>query len=283
MSAPGQQALDLGQAGRRLLRATPSRLAAFADCPRRYRFTYLDRPAPPRGPAWAHNSVGAAVHVALARWWSEPLRRRTPLAAASLLMAAWQQDGFRDDEQSARFQELASGWVESYVARLDPADEPPGVERTVAARTTGMALSGRVDRLDDRDGELVVVDYKTGRAPPTDDDARTSPALALYAVAVGTTLRRACHRVELHHLRSGTVACHVHTDQSLERQLARAEALATDVVAAQDTLAAGGDADLVFPPVPTGRCGWCDYRGSCSEGQLASVARAPWAGLGDGG
>ena len=40
------------------VRCTPSRLAAF-DCPRRYRFTYLDRPAPPRGRPWAHNTVGA--------------------------------------------------------------------------------------------------------------------------------------------------------------------------------------------------------------------------------
>ena len=39
----------------RLFACTPSRLAAF-DCPRRYRFTYLDKPKPPSGPPWAHRS-----------------------------------------------------------------------------------------------------------------------------------------------------------------------------------------------------------------------------------
>lgn len=40
----------------RLFVCTPSKLGAYADCPRRYRYSYVDRPAPPKGPPWAHNS-----------------------------------------------------------------------------------------------------------------------------------------------------------------------------------------------------------------------------------
>ena len=54
--------LEMPGMPRRLFSATPSKLASFADCPRRYRFTYVDRPTPAKGPAWAHNTVGAAVH-----------------------------------------------------------------------------------------------------------------------------------------------------------------------------------------------------------------------------
>lgn len=78
---------------RRLFVCTPSRLTAWLDCPRRYRLTDLDRPAPPRGGPWGHNTVGATVHLALARWWSEPLDRRTPVGARALLDRAWTQDG----------------------------------------------------------------------------------------------------------------------------------------------------------------------------------------------
>ena len=31
----------------KLFRATPTRLTTWLDCPRRYRFTYLDRPGMP--------------------------------------------------------------------------------------------------------------------------------------------------------------------------------------------------------------------------------------------
>ncbi len=73
--------------------------------------------------------------------------------------------------------------TERYAAGLDPSDEPLGVERTVATRTDRIAVSGRIDRLDARGAELVVVDYKTGRHILTSDDARGSLALAIYAVA----------------------------------------------------------------------------------------------------
>jgi RecB family exonuclease len=111
------------------------------------------------------------------------------------------------------------------------------VARTVATRTPTSAVSGRIDRLDarraegapaaeDAGTELVVVDYKTGRHLLSVDDARSSLALALYALAAGRALRRPCHRVELHHLPTGQVLAWSHTDESLARHLRRAEDIA---------------------------------------------------------
>jgi hypothetical protein len=263
---------------RRLFSCTPSRLTTF-DCPRRYRMTYVDRPAPPKGAPWAHNTVGAVVHLALHRWWSLPNSARTPGGAGTLVDRNWTDDGFRDAEQSALWCHRAREWVESYVATVDPDDEPLGVERTVAMKTEALAASGRADRIDDRDGELVIVDYKTGRHQPDSDDARASLALALYAVGASRVFRRACHRVELHHLPTGTVAPFVHTDESLRRHIRRAEDTAADIVAATDTLAAGAHPDEVFPPAPSPACSWCDVRRHCAEGQQASITRPSWGGL----
>ncbi|MHB8341383.1 MAG: RecB family exonuclease, partial [Mycobacteriales bacterium] len=149
-----------------LFRATPTRLLAFADCPRRYRMAYLDRPAPQPGPQWAHNSLGSAVHTALRDFWDLARDARVPSAAGQLVTRAWSDRGFRDPAQARTWRAAAVGWVSRYLSAVDPDDEPVGVERTFGMRTSGLALSGRVDRLDDRAGELVVVDYKTGRHPP---------------------------------------------------------------------------------------------------------------------
>ena len=266
---------------RRLFKCTPSRLAAF-DCPRRYRFAYLDRPTPQRGPASAHNTLGAVVHLALHQWWNLPRVRRTSESAALLVERHWQSAGFRDDEQSAQWRATAQRWVRDYVEQhVDPDDEPVGVERTVSTYTEGLVIEGRVDRIDARGDELVVVDYKTGRSELTEDDARGSQAMAMYVLAVRRTLRRSCRRVELHHVPSGTVSSFEHTDESLARHVARAQSTADDIVAATDTLAAGADADEVFPPRPTPGCTWCDFRQHCAEGRAASVARDPWSALPD--
>src|SRR6266702_4515804 len=144
---------------RRLYPCTPSRLRAWLDCPRRYRMSYLDRPAPPKGPPWAHNSLGASVHNALAGWWRLRREERTPETAGALLERGWLSDGFADD-------------------------------------------------------------------------ARSSLALALYALAAGRVLRRPCRTVELHHLPTGKVLHWEHTPESLDRQLRRAEDIAGECAAA---------------------------------------------------
>ncbi len=264
---------------RRLFSCTPSRLNSWLDCRRRYRFTYLDRPAPQKGPPWAHNSVGASVHNALAAWWREPYERRTPLSAAILVSNGWITEGFRDAEQSLKWRDRAREMVSGYTATLDPSDEPVGVERTVATRTSVMALSGRIDRLDRRGDELVVVDYKTGRRPLTSDDARGSLALAVYAVAASRVLRRPCHRVELHHLPTGEVVEWQHTDESLARHLSRADQIAAEAQEADEAYRAGEATDETFAPSPGVLCSWCDFRKHCPEGQAAAPDKEPWDGL----
>ncbi len=268
---------------RRLLQAAPSRLVSYLDCPRRYRFTYLDRPPPPKGPPWAHNSFGAAVHTALADWWKLPLPQRTVARAGQLLDAAWLLHGYRDDAQREAARRRARGMVERYVDKLDPTDEPVGVERTVALKTDHAALFGRVDRIDDRgiDG-LVVVDYKTGRHVLTVDDARTSLALAVYAAGVERTLRRRCRRVELHHLPTGEVVAWEHTDEALTRHIKRADSIAAEVVDLDERFRAGadeGDTGRMYPPHVSAMCGWCDFNRSCPEGSAVAAPRDPWAGL----
>jgi RecB family exonuclease len=293
--------LSFGGMPQKLYSCTPTRLAAWMDCPRRYRMNYLDRPPLPKGPAWAHNSVGASVHNALAGWWRLPLERRTVSVAGDLLDNGWINQGFADEAQSARQRVRARAMVETYVGTLDPADEPRGVERTVATRTDRIAVSGRIDRLDERplpedepgngpgdepkDGtELVVVDYKTGRHLLTTDDARSSLALAVYAVAAARSLRRTCHRVELHHLPTGNVLAWEHTEETLARHLRRAEDIAAECAAADEAYRGGLPAeryDEVFAPRTSPGCGWCDFRQHCPEGQAASFPRKPWDGLAD--
>lgn len=266
----------------RLYPAAPSRLSTYLDCPRRYRMAYLDRPQPPKGPPWAHNSVGAAVHTALARWWDLPEQRRTPEAGGTLVMRGWLTDGFRDQKQASEARARARAYVERYLADVDPTVRPIGIERTVSVKTERASLWGRVDRIDERPEEgVVIVDYKTGRSVLTVDDARTSMALAVYAAATARTLRRSCTRVELHHLPTGVVVAWDHTEESLGRHLRRADALAAELGsldAAHQEGISRAEADEAFPVRVGPRCGWCDFRSSCGPGQSVP-AREPWAGL----
>jgi putative RecB family exonuclease len=261
----------------RLLVCTPSKLGSYTDCPRRYRYSYVDRPPPPKGPPWAHNSLGASVHTALRNWYALPSDRRVPSALPALLKGTWVREGYRDEVQERAAYRQALGWLEAYVGSLDADVEPLGVERVVAVKTAVMAFNGRADRIDARP-ELVIVDYKTGRTGLDADDARGSAALALYAHAAERVFRKPCRRVELHHLPSGTVAAHDHTAESIARQVSRADDTARDILAAEKAVAAGADPDAAFPTTPGPMCTWCDFKRSCPAGAEAPT-KDPWASV----
>jgi hypothetical protein len=128
----------------------------------------------------------------------------------------------------------------------------------------------------------VVVDYKTGRHVLTEDDARGSLALAVYAMAAARTMRLPCVRVELHHVPSGEVVAWEHTEATLQRHLARAEDIADEAVAAHAAVTSGDPAALesAFPPRTGPQCAWCDFLSHCPAGQdAAPQRRQPWAGL----
>jgi RecB family exonuclease len=264
---------------RRLFRASPSRLLAWVDCPRRYRLQYLDRPSPPARPQRAHTSVGVAVHNALRDWWDLAPAERTPQAGAELVRTSWIDVGFRDGDQSLEWRARAQEHVMAYLADVDPAAQPLGIERTVSLKTESLALQGRIDRLDERPEGLTVVDYKTSRVAPTDDDARTSLPLALYAAAVWKMFRRRCVRVELHHLPSGSVAVHEHTGDSLKRKIAEAESIASDARRAEEDYAEHGVDSGRFPANVGPLCQWCDFRAHCPAGQRVGPEKSGWAAL----
>ena len=274
----GLDALDPAFAPPPLLRVTPARLASWADCPRRYRLTYVDRPAPPRSGARAASTLGAVVHLALRSYFDLPVGRRTPDAAAALVDRHWSGEGFRDAEQAARYRLRAREWVAEYVAGAGADATPVALERWVSAPTPRIVAEGRADRIDARDRELVVVDYKTGRRPDP-DDARRSQALALYAVGARHTLRRPCTRVELHHVPSGEVVAAVHDETSLQAHLVAGGGRRPGRGRRRRRTGAGGAPDVLFPARPAPRCGSCDVRRHCREGRAAAPEREPWASL----
>jgi RecB family exonuclease len=266
-----------------LARVSPARLATFEGCRRRYRMTYLDKPQPRRAGPWASSTLGAVVHNALRALFDLPAAKRGPQRAAALVGEHWKDAGFADATQAARYRGRAKRWMSEYVEQNDVSADPVGVEQWVSASVSSrpgakpsMIIEGRADRIDARHGELVIVDYKTGRRTPSEEDARDSQALAIYAVAAAHALRKPCRTVELHHLPSGTIAAAEHTEQSLLEHLRRAERTAGELSAAADTLKAGGDAQELFPTQSGKHCSWCDFRPSCPEGQQAAPAALSW-------
>src|ERR1700683_311774 len=169
---------------------TPSKVTAFTNCPMAFRFSQIERLPEPPSP---HAVKGTLVHAALEGLiWNHPAGARSAGAAASEMERAWVE--IQEDEE---FTQLGLGpeeggavladarqLVENYLTLEDPNEvHAVGVELGVEMHLDGMCLRGKIDRLDRApDGSLVVVDYKTGRAPSERYERGRLGGVQTYAV-----------------------------------------------------------------------------------------------------
>ncbi len=266
---------------------SPSKVTSFRDCALAFRFTAIeglaDAPTVP-------TVKGTLVHSALERlFWRHARGERSPAAASAELAAAWedlQTDpdylglGLTDPEASA-FREEAEALVANEFRLEDPDDVTPvGIEVTLEARLGDLRLRGIIDRLDRTpDGELVVIDYKTGRAPSPAFEQSKLLGVHLYALLCEEVLGRRPVEVRLLHLKEPTVITAQPSEQALRGQ--RTKTLA--VWSAIERACAGED----FRPKTGPLCNYCRFKPYCpafggdpAEAAPAFAAMAEAAGGG---
>ena len=153
---------------------SPSRASDFEQCPLLYRFRAIDRLPEPQSTAQVRGSV---VHAALEQLYALPAAQRGRDTAMALVGPAWdrviaaQPDLAADIEPALRAELLdeARALLSGYYRLEDPTlFDPQSCEQRVEVELDdGTLLRGFVDRIDVAPtGELRVVDYKTGKAPP---------------------------------------------------------------------------------------------------------------------
>jgi putative RecB family exonuclease len=172
---------------------SPSRAGDFQTCPLLFRFRSIDRlPEPPSLAAVR----GTLVHATLDRMFDLPADERTPGAAVELLQPEWRRMADEAPDVAALVDEdpagtsgllaTSSALLETYFTMEDPSRlEPAHREGLVEADVGEVMLRGYVDRLDIAPtGELRIVDYKTGKAPPEVGEAKALFQMRFYGLVV---------------------------------------------------------------------------------------------------
>ena len=153
---------------------SPSRAADFKQCPLLYRFRAIDRL--PEAPSTAQLR-GSVVHAALEQLYGLPARAARPGHRDAAGRPGWEQviagepelAGELDPEQRTHLLDEARALLSGYYRLEDPTRfDPQSCEQRVEVELAdGTLLRGFIDRIDvAATGELRVVDYKTGKAPP---------------------------------------------------------------------------------------------------------------------
>lgn len=242
---------------------SPTRVNSFTDCPLAFRLRTIDRLPEPSSP---HAVKGTLVHAALEGLiWHHPAGRRTRAAAAGELESAWQRMQSDPelvgldlgDEAAAELRADAAALVERYFELEDPDGvRAVGVELLLEADIAGLRLRGIIDRLDlTDDGELVIVDYKTGRAPSVRYEQGRMTGVHLYALLCQQVLGKLPVEVRLLHLRDPVTISAVPTDQTVRAQQQRTLAVWQAIERACER--------TDFRPRPSTLCRFCHFQAWC--------------------
>jgi len=267
---------------------SPSKVATFTECGQAFKFSAIDRLAEPASP-WT--AKGTLVHLALERLHADVAAgSRTPDVAAELVREAVQEVlgsaecvGVDVGDLGA-FVSDAEQLARNVFLLEDPNEvRAVGVELKLEAEVGGVVLRGVIDRLDLRpDGSLVVVDYKTGRAPGARTEKARLAGVHFYACLVEQAFGVVPARVELLHLREPMVLSSVPSTRSRVGLRRRTSAI---WAAIEQGCATDG-----FRPRPGPLCSVCGYRNRCpawavAEDHCAAAEPGPPvpAGAGTGG
>ncbi len=242
---------------------SPSKASAFTDCPLAFRYSIIDRLPEPPSP---HAVKGTLVHAALERlFWEELPGGRTTDKAIEALEAAWEHIQHDpefvglglDGDQAREFRADAEVLVSNYFRIEDPNEvRAIGVELGLETQIGSMVLRGIIDRLDlTADGELVVVDYKTGRAPGAQFEKSRLNGVHTYALLCERVFGRAPSQVKLLYLRDPVAIVATPTEQSIRGHRARTTAVWSAIERACER--------EDFRPRPSGLCNYCSFQDLC--------------------
>jgi putative RecB family exonuclease len=244
---------------------SPSKVASFTDCPLSFRLSIIDRLPQPPSPAAVR---GTLVHRALERLiWHHRAGDRSPEAARHETEAAWAE--LQSDPEFVSL-ELAGAEAEAFadearalVSRYFELEDPDsvdavGVELGLEADVGDVRLRGIIDRLDRNEhGDLVVIDYKTGRAPSARFEQSRMSGVHLYALLCETVLGRAPVEVRLLYLKDPVAITAEPTAQTIRGQRQRTSAIWSAIERACST----GE----FRPRPSPLCRFCNFQAMCPE------------------
>jgi len=245
---------------------SPSKLDTYKDCPRRYRYRYVDKIS--RDVKSVEAFLGGCVHKAFEGLYTGLLhgKRMTCAEAIQVFEAEWEA-GWSEDVVIRHKEYAAADWknigrdcVRTYYQANDPFDRDKTVEVekrigfSLEAAGQPYRIEGFIDRLAlAPDGAFEIHDYKTSRTLPTQQDKDQDRQLAIYELAVRDSWPDAKEvRLIWHFVRFGK------SIQST-RSLSQREELKKEISALIEAI----KHDHEFLPRKSPLCDWCEYRDLC--------------------
>lgn len=191
----------------------------YCTCPLKYKYVHVLRV-----PILPHHSViyGEALHKVIQTYHERKIHE-IPVALEDLYRvfeANWRNIGFLSREHEERRFQAGKDAIRQFFNQEEALGIVPMlVETRFSFLLENNRIEGRWDRVDNRNGEIVIVDFKSSEVFQQEEaDRRTGESLQLgiYALAYYNVYHKIPDKVELHFLGSGLIGQMKVTEKMLD-------------------------------------------------------------------
>lgn len=228
----------------------------YITCPLKYKYVHVLRV-----PILHHHTViyGAAIHEAIKEYHRRKVTDR-PVTEDDLIKVfegAWRSEGFLTREHEEKRFEAGKEALRKFFRDEKEKDPPTHIEKDFSFLLDKNLVRGRWDRVDIRDSEVVIIDYKTSEVYREEDAhrrAKESLQLSIYALAYKERFGKIPDRLELRFIESGLVGVTVKKEKDLLKTVETIKEVAENI----------RRRDFTARPVYMA-CDYCAYQGICRK------------------
>ena len=240
----------------KILDLSPYKIDDYLTCPLKYKYIHILRV-----PIVRHHTViyGEILHNVVAEYFRRKLNNQKVSLdeLISYYKNIWTDEGYLSKEHENRRFETGIETIKKFYEREEKIDKiPTSIEEDFRIILEDVRISGRWDRVDEDDGQGVIIDYKSSNIndqKKADKRAKESIQLDIYALAYKYKKGHLPDRVELHFLETGLVGKAEKTEKDLDRAIDKIKEVVSGIRENQ------------FEAKPTYRaCMYCPYNQICS-------------------
>ena len=244
---------------------SPSRIAAYENCPLKFKFRYVERRPSVRSTIEAF--LGSRVHDTLEKLYKD--QRFQMDDSLDDILEFYRQRWHKEIDDTVyvvkkgydveNYRRMGERYLQSYYHRYHPFDQGTTIalEKMISLPLGNKyTIRGYIDRLTDQNGVYEVHDYKTSLTLPTIKDIAADRQLSLYALAV-KHLYKDANEVEL-------VWHYVAFDKELRvpAEPSTLEAVRQETITKIDTIE-DAIAHENFPAQQSALCLYCEFQEFC--------------------
>ncbi len=245
-----------------MLRLSPYAIGIYQQCPRRYKYHYIDGLIRQYRKPWPWLTMGQNVHDTLADFLGIiPVEKRSPETIVDLLRKKWEEnrEGFADTVEEEQWKEKALTQLRQFVNAQRIDIQPLMLERFHEAPVAdNLILNGRIDRIDlVGDGSIHVIDYKTGNMLGEADSFQ----LFVYVLILSRTLSYPVSKASYLYLANNKWYHFPITADDIENARDKVLEIATQIKQEQ-----------TYPEATSKLCQFCDFLEICDKGKECQPA-----------